>query len=172
MQDSNGPKCRDADIRERMSTLISGHQETTIVTRVYVCLACGYTETYTDEHDLTRIKTAPEGRPVSPVQQTQHAATGETIRLQVPSTAANHSYCPICGSDKLIPGVRVRDAGEVQGELSVEVTLVPNAFRLLRAAVHSYLQACVCGSCGYTVLFADDPEALYRAHRDAQRRGN
>lgn len=172
MQDGNCPKCRNTDIRERMSTLVSGPQETTIVAKIYVCLVCGYTETYTDEHDLARIKTAPEWHPVPSRQQTQPAATGETVRLQNPSTADDQVYCPICRSDKLIPGVRVRDAGAVQGELSVEVTLVPNAFRLLRAAVHSYLQACVCGSCGYTVLFADDPEALYRAHRDTQRRGD
>ena len=72
--------------------------------------------------------------------------------------------CGHCGSDEVIPRVRVVDRGEGNGtyDLQVEVQLRPEA-KIFKQAKRSNLYATMCGRCGFTELFADLPRTLYEA---------
>jgi hypothetical protein len=77
--------------------------------------------------------------------------------------------CARCQSPKVIPDVRVVDhvqgAGKTEG--SLEVYKNPRAL-LFTGGVSSTMRAWVCGDCGYTELYASDPEALWEAYQIAQ----
>ena len=80
--------------------------------------------------------------------------------------------CPKCGCTVVVQGVRVLDRGSdgVEYDLSVAVYRNPSA-RLLKGEVTSGLWACVCGACGYTELYADNPTELVKAAAEAQSQG-
>lgn len=102
--------------------------------------------------------------------------TGVTTRLEPPSAQADSSpqpidtkSCPVCRSTRLIPNVRVRDTGQsARGDLTVEVERFPHAL-FLRGATQGQLSASVCGKCGYTMFFADNPAELYAAYREVEK---
>ena len=75
--------------------------------------------------------------------------------------------CLKCGSDSMIPGVRVIDRGDGNSrqplELGVEVK--PDAV-LFRGEVRVEAVARVCGDCGFVEVYAADPAALWDAHVD------
>ena len=75
--------------------------------------------------------------------------------------------CPKCQSVKLIPRARVRgDLGSLQ-DLCVEVYERPEA--LIFKDVHrAELSARVCGECGYTELYVDNPQGLYSVYSAAR----
>jgi predicted nucleic-acid-binding Zn-ribbon protein len=77
--------------------------------------------------------------------------------------------CPKCGCTVVVEGVRVLDRGdhEVQHDLSVAVYRHPAA-RLFKGEVTCSLWARVCGNCGYTELYAENPTALVKAAAAAQ----
>lgn len=72
--------------------------------------------------------------------------------------------CARCGSDAVIPRVRVSERGDdnMRYDLEVEVQRRPNAM-LFKRPERSALWAQVCGACGHVVLHADAPGALYAA---------
>jgi hypothetical protein len=75
--------------------------------------------------------------------------------------------CPRCGSSDVIPNVYVLDRGHYDrpaGNLKVVVDENPNAW-LFKGEVQSSLKAWVCGSCGFTELYAKDYAALLAAHQ-------
>jgi len=76
--------------------------------------------------------------------------------------------CPRCGSDAVIPRVRVvdRDSGDMRQDLEVEVQRRPSAL-LFKRPERSALSARVCGVCGHAELFAESPRALYAAYQQA-----
>ena len=78
--------------------------------------------------------------------------------------------CPRCGSDEVMPRVRVAERGDdnMRYDLQVEVQRRPNAF-LFKRPERANLTARVCGACGYAELYVDAPGALYTAylHADA-----
>jgi hypothetical protein len=78
--------------------------------------------------------------------------------------------CIRCGSEEIIPRVRVldRDEGGTHRDLQVEVQRRPNAM-LFKRPERSKISARVCGGCGFTELYVEAPRALYRAylHADA-----
>lgn len=75
--------------------------------------------------------------------------------------------CVRCGSDAIIPRVRVldRDEGGIR-DLQVEVQRRPNAV-LFKRPERSTISAQVCGSCGYAELYVEAPRALYGAYLQA-----
>jgi predicted nucleic-acid-binding Zn-ribbon protein len=77
-------------------------------------------------------------------------------------------HCIRCGSDDVIPRVRVVDRGDsdTRRDLQVEVQRRPNAV-IFKRAERSNLWAQVCGACGYTELYADAPRALHAAYLQA-----
>jgi hypothetical protein len=77
--------------------------------------------------------------------------------------------CPRCGSEEVIPRVRVAERGESNSryDLQVEVQRRPNAV-LFKRPERANLSARVCGVCGHTELYVDSPNALYTAYLQAE----
>ncbi len=75
--------------------------------------------------------------------------------------------CLKCGSDAMIPDVRVIDRGENNARKTAEIGVAtkPNAV-LFKGEVRSETYAMVCGDCGFIELYADDPATLWEAHVD------
>ena len=76
--------------------------------------------------------------------------------------------CRRCGSDEVMPRVRVaeRGADDMRHDLQVEVQRRPNAL-LFKRPHRADLTARVCGACGYAELYVDSPGALYTAFLQA-----
>ena len=74
--------------------------------------------------------------------------------------------CPKCGSPDVVPDVRLLDRGHAnyQHDLQAQVEEHPDAW-VFKGPVRSSLRARVCGRCGYTELYAQDPGALLAVHR-------
>jgi hypothetical protein len=68
--------------------------------------------------------------------------------------------CLRCSSSKVVPNASVWD----QGPILISVAKNPAAL-LMKGTVTSGVHARVCGDCGHTELVADNPTALYDAHR-------
>ena len=71
--------------------------------------------------------------------------------------------CPKCNSGKIVPNARVMDRGHLNtdaGELSVIVYERPDAL-VFKGSHSAELSARVCGDCGYTEFFAEEPQELY-----------
>lgn len=78
--------------------------------------------------------------------------------------------CPKCQSSRIIPDVRILDHNySVTGDLSVEIYESPNAL-LFKGAHQGKLQAKVCGWCGYTELYVENPGALYNIYQQSIKR--
>ena len=77
--------------------------------------------------------------------------------------------CPKCGCTVIVEGVRVLDRGHggAEHDLSVAVYRHPTA-RVFKGEVTCNLWARVCGNCGFTELYAENPTALVRAAAAAQ----
>ena len=75
--------------------------------------------------------------------------------------------CLKCGSDGMIPDVRVIDRGESNGRQPVDLGLAtkPDAV-LFKGEVRVETVARVCGDCGFVEVYATDPAALWDAHVD------
>jgi formate dehydrogenase assembly factor FdhD len=76
--------------------------------------------------------------------------------------------CTRCGSDGVIPRLRVIDRGDdnARYDLQVEVQRRPSAVFFKRPE-RSTVSAQVCGACGHTEFYADAPRALYAAYLQA-----
>ncbi len=73
--------------------------------------------------------------------------------------------CPKCGSDKMMPNVRIvyRDRYGVSGDVDLEIYKDPEAM-LFKGAVGDPLRRQVCGERGFTELYANDPGALWETY--------
>jgi hypothetical protein len=76
--------------------------------------------------------------------------------------------CPRCGSDEMMPRVRVAERGDdnMRYDLQVEILRRPNAL-LFKRPERANLTARVCSACGYAELYVDAPGALYSAYLQA-----
>ena len=79
----------------------------------------------------------------------------------------NTSTCPKCQSEKIVPRVRVKSGGPYGPELG-DITAV--IYENLDAMVFKYshqgsLYARICGECGYTELFVENPGEFYEVYR-------
>ena len=76
--------------------------------------------------------------------------------------------CTKCGSDSVIPRVRVIERGDdgQRHDLQVEVQRRPNAL-IFKRPERVNLSARVCSACGHAELYADSPGALYTAYMQA-----
>jgi formate dehydrogenase assembly factor FdhD len=77
-------------------------------------------------------------------------------------------HCIRCGSDAVIPRVRVveRDEGGTRQDVQVEVQRRPNAM-LFKRPERSPISAQVCGACGHAEFYVESPRALYAAYQQA-----
>ena len=171
MQNGCCPKCGQSEINARD---IHPADPTSAGLRlsVYVCLGCGYTESYAHPNDLVAIRADGRWRSVDRI-----AVTGQTIQLSAapPATApANASpklalsnQCPWCGSTKIIKRARVLAPESRIGGVVVEIEHNPGSL-FFSGATHGTLRARICGRCGYTQFFSSNAQALYEAFLDAQ----
>ena len=75
--------------------------------------------------------------------------------------------CEICGSNDIIPDVRIMDQGQYSdGKLHVAVFGNPEAL-VFKDRLRSELKAHVCGECGHTELKVTNPHALYRKYKES-----
>ena len=80
--------------------------------------------------------------------------------------------CLRCGSDSVIPDVRLIDVGEGDSRKPQEVGVQKNPDALLfKDEIRVQMQAQVCADCGFVEAYAVDPEALWQAHLDRIARG-
>ena len=79
--------------------------------------------------------------------------------------------CAKCGSSDVIVAVDVKGGHGDGGNLWVALEKKPEAW-LFKGEVRSSLKAWVCGACGFTELYAQDPAAFLAASRkDAEQGG-
>lgn len=80
-----------------------------------------------------------------------------------------NGICPKCEGTVIVQGVRILDHGHYNSEqdLSVAVYKKPNAW-MFKGEVTGELWGCVCGTCGYTELYATNLDALVKAAVEAQ----
>ncbi len=71
--------------------------------------------------------------------------------------------CPECGSEKIITDAKVSTSGH-QDSLRVSTDAVPGAL-VFKKRQYSSLKAAVCGNCGFTALYAEDPDMLWTAYQ-------
>ncbi len=78
--------------------------------------------------------------------------------------------CPKCNSADVIPQVAIPDQFELgmASDLSLKMSENPDAF-LFKGTKSSTLRAYVCGSCGYSELYLDDPRVLWEAYQKSKR---
>ena len=84
---------------------------------------------------------------------------------------AEDNACYMCGSDKIIPHVRIVDRAHsnMRRDLEVEVYEKPDAL-LFKGTHRSTLTARICGSCGYTEMFVSNPQELWSTYRSKRPR--
>ncbi len=72
--------------------------------------------------------------------------------------------CPRCGSPRIVRNAHLLDRAHLPSlqDLGVAVHREPGAV-FFKDAVSTPLRARVCGACGYTELYAEDPGALLAA---------
>ena len=65
----------------------------------------------------------------------------------------------------MITGIPVMDQGQPSdGLLKAHVGFLHPQAMIFRGSTFAELRANICGQCGYTELFADNPEVLYEAY--------
>ncbi|MEK6283670.1 MAG: hypothetical protein AABN95_25225 [Acidobacteriota bacterium] len=79
----------------------------------------------------------------------------------------NHKNCSKCQSNKVIPNVHIRDYGDYMSnnQLSVEIYEAPDAM-IFKGTHEGGLNAWICGECGYTELYVENPRELYSAYQN------
>lgn len=75
----------------------------------------------------------------------------------------NDSACPKCNSQDIISSARVRPFGAIMTDLGVYVGDQ-------HYGETSTLRARICGQCGYTELFVDNPQKLLVHYKQSQTR--
>jgi len=78
--------------------------------------------------------------------------------------------CAKCGSSDVIPNVTVVGGHGDGGNLRAIVAENPDAW-LFKGEVKPSLEAWICGACGFTELYAQDPAALLAAYRKHAEQG-
>ena len=72
------------------------------------------------------------------------------------------TVCPKCNSDKVIPKADLHELGSGR---SIVAMVVVNPKAMLFTGTHlGILKACICGDCGFTEIYAENPQNLYDAY--------
>jgi ribosomal protein S27AE len=79
--------------------------------------------------------------------------------------------CPKCSTTTIIPDMKIPEYGHANMEQPLTVKLLERPNKLFNRGKHIHiLRAWLCGTCGYTELYVDDPQRLYEAYQEAQQR--
>lgn len=77
--------------------------------------------------------------------------------------------CGRCGSEKVIPNLRIRDRSEAVTEQDVEVEVQGNPNALIFKQAHrEALRATVCGECGNVGLSVENPQRLWQVYTEQE----
>ena len=77
--------------------------------------------------------------------------------------------CPKCGSTKIVPRARVIDRGHAGLDYgNVQVGAARRPYKLFKLQEKADVHARVCGACGFTEMFVDDPASIYAAYLESQ----
>jgi predicted nucleic-acid-binding Zn-ribbon protein len=89
-------------------------------------------------------------------------------RVEPMGGSMRDNNCPKCGSGEVIPDVRIIDHGHSNRPLDLSATVYtsPDAW-IFKGPVSHLFKARVCGRCGYTEFYVDDPQGLAEAARRA-----
>lgn len=81
------------------------------------------------------------------------------------------TQCLRCGSDKIMPNLRIRDRYELhQGEdLEVVIARNPEAI-VFKGLQREALRATVCGECGDVRLTVDNPNGLWQTYVQSEQK--
>lgn len=81
--------------------------------------------------------------------------------------------CTVCGSEKIMSNLRIRDRYELNqgGDLEVVIPRKPNAL-LFKDLYKEALQATVCGECGDVRLSVSNPKGLWQVYVQSEQRKN
>ena len=81
--------------------------------------------------------------------------------------------CPRCGSGKVVPRATIIDTADhgVAMPLRAVVARDPDTL-LFKERVYTDLQARICGSCGFTEIYAAQPLAFYNAYLAGRENAN
>lgn len=80
--------------------------------------------------------------------------------------------CSRCGSDKIMPNLRIYDFANPVGTsrknwIGIEVVAKPDAL-IFKDAHQELLRATVCGDCGNVELTVDNPKGLWESYTKRQ----
>ena len=125
---------------------------------MWICQACG--ADVQDDWDVCwNCTRARDGRPLpeSDVPSTTEPFTDET--------EMKRGLCPKCHSNTIMPNVRVSDflAGNTR-QLWLTIPENPHAL-IFKNLVPSAVRAWVCGRCGYTEFYAEEPALLWDTYQ-------
>ena len=78
--------------------------------------------------------------------------------------------CNRCGSEKVMPNLRIRDRYEagMGQDLEVEVHGKPDAL-IFKQAHREALRATVCGECGNVGLSVENPQRLWKTYTEREK---
>ena len=80
-----------------------------------------------------------------------------------------NTNCPKCGSSVVIPNVRIIDHGDNNQSLDLSATVYSNPKAwVLKGAITQRFRARVCGDCGYTEFYVENPQTLLAAARQVE----
>jgi ribosomal protein L37E len=128
---------------------------------MWKCRQCGEIA----QTDFSQCRSCGEPRGAQRVRRFTSSAGMPTQRLV---RTVQRDICAKCGSAKMIPRVRVLDRGQGSpGEATLEVQRDPMAL-FFKEGVVSKMSAWVCGDCGYTELYASEPDALWQAYQQVR----
>ena len=79
--------------------------------------------------------------------------------------------CPVCGSDKIMPNLRIRDRYELHQGEDLEVVIARNPDAIVFKGLHrEALRATVCGECGDVRLTVDNPNGLWQTYGQSEKK--
>jgi predicted nucleic-acid-binding Zn-ribbon protein len=80
----------------------------------------------------------------------------------------NQSPCPKCQSTEFIPDVRVIDHADLNAPMDLGATIYrePDAWVFKMPILHRF-HAQVCGACGYTEFYVENPQRLLELAKKA-----
>ncbi len=77
--------------------------------------------------------------------------------------------CGRCGSENIMPNLRIRDRSEAVTEQDVEVEVQGNPDALIFKQAHrEALRATVCGECGNVGLSVENPQRLWKVYTEGE----
>jgi predicted nucleic-acid-binding Zn-ribbon protein len=82
----------------------------------------------------------------------------------------NSKPCPKCQSSEIIPGVRVIDHTHLNQPLDLSATVYTNPDAVVfKGAISHRFNAHVCGACGYTEFYVENPQELLAQAKNARK---